>query len=254
MSAPPKSEGSSFTFRAMTNPWAVETLEDFNFLCCPECLFRSKDSSDFQEHAMTNHPLSMTFFDPKDEKNIKNEPFDNESVLIEVAADPLMIEKIKDEEDVKTINQIPVNNVQEDNAGFQCQGCDKSFLYHTDYMQHVKNHKSWECKECGQIYKTMNLLQKHAHFHARKRSQVLLEDTNDEPDRKQSKMSCQDCLKDFTNSHEYNLHFAVNHMSLNNQPSLAGPSSRKCDLCLETFSTISAFNNHFDEVHVMKKK
>lgn len=244
----------------MANPWAVETLEDFNFLCCPECIFRSKDSNDFEEHAMTNHPLSVTFFQPKEDKkfNIKNEPsetLDEKSELVEVAADPLMVEKLSDE-DVKDFDQVPVETrlVEEvDNAGFKCQGCDKSFLFYQDYLEHANNHKSWTCKDCGQMYKTLNLLQKHAHFHSRKRIQTLLDDPKLEPNAKLQKMSCQDCSIDFTNNHEYNLHVAANHMNFNKQP-LAGPSSRNCDLCSETFDSINAFNNHFDEVHIMGRK
>ena len=40
------------------NPWLVETLEDFNFLCCPECAYKSKDDGAFMDHAIENHPKS----------------------------------------------------------------------------------------------------------------------------------------------------------------------------------------------------
>ena len=44
------------------NPWVVASLDEFNFLCCPECIFRTKEEITFQVHAMQNHPLSNTFF------------------------------------------------------------------------------------------------------------------------------------------------------------------------------------------------
>ena len=34
------------------NPWLVENMEAFSFYCCPECVFRSKDASFFQLHAL----------------------------------------------------------------------------------------------------------------------------------------------------------------------------------------------------------
>jgi len=47
---------------SLMNPWQVESLSAFNFLCCPECVYRSKEEIAFQDHALTNHPQSKTFF------------------------------------------------------------------------------------------------------------------------------------------------------------------------------------------------
>ena len=44
------------------NPWQVDNIQEFYFLKCPECDFMHKDESDFQNHAVENHPLSVTFF------------------------------------------------------------------------------------------------------------------------------------------------------------------------------------------------
>ena len=46
------------------NPWGVTSIDSFNFLCCPECSFRSKEESNFQSHALQNHPKSKIFFKP----------------------------------------------------------------------------------------------------------------------------------------------------------------------------------------------
>lgn len=51
-------------FDEFQNPWAVTSIESFNFLCCPECVYRSKEKSNFQVHAIKNHPKSKTFFGP----------------------------------------------------------------------------------------------------------------------------------------------------------------------------------------------
>jgi len=47
---------------AGSNPWDVPQIDSFNFLCCPECVYRSKEESTFQAHAVQNHPRSRTFF------------------------------------------------------------------------------------------------------------------------------------------------------------------------------------------------
>ena len=44
------------------NPWAVASIDSFNFLCCPECYFRSKEEVSFQAHAIQNHPKSRKLF------------------------------------------------------------------------------------------------------------------------------------------------------------------------------------------------
>ena len=44
------------------NPWNVQSIQDFNFFCCPECVYRSKEEFEFQEHALQKHEHSKTFF------------------------------------------------------------------------------------------------------------------------------------------------------------------------------------------------
>ena len=46
----------------INNPWMVSNLDSFNYLCCPECVYRSKEESTFQAHAVQNHPRSRVFF------------------------------------------------------------------------------------------------------------------------------------------------------------------------------------------------
>ena len=48
------------------NPWLVESIEVFNFYCCPECNFRSNEANFFQVHALQNHDLSQALFNNLD--------------------------------------------------------------------------------------------------------------------------------------------------------------------------------------------
>ena len=56
----------------MTNPWLVDSIEDFYFLKCPECNFDSKEETNFQIHAVEHHPLSLAFFGKTEAENIEN--------------------------------------------------------------------------------------------------------------------------------------------------------------------------------------
>jgi hypothetical protein len=44
------------------NPWIADNLQAFLFLNCPECAFKTKKQTFFQNHATKNHPLSCVFF------------------------------------------------------------------------------------------------------------------------------------------------------------------------------------------------
>ena len=54
------------------NPWVVESIEEFNFYCCPECDFKSKDEDYFKRHAMESHNKSKIFFTMSKSKNNTN--------------------------------------------------------------------------------------------------------------------------------------------------------------------------------------
>ena len=40
------------------NPWDVENIQEFSFLNCPECDFKTKTETIFQDHAVENHTKS----------------------------------------------------------------------------------------------------------------------------------------------------------------------------------------------------
>ena len=44
------------------NPWQVDSIEVFYYLKCPECKFDTQEEVTFQDHAVSNHPLSFTLF------------------------------------------------------------------------------------------------------------------------------------------------------------------------------------------------
>ena len=48
------------------NPWQVDNIQEFYILKCPECDFMHKEENYFQNHALANHPLSVTFFNDVD--------------------------------------------------------------------------------------------------------------------------------------------------------------------------------------------
>ena len=62
------------------NPWAVESIQAFYILKCPECDFHIREENSFENHATENHPLSLVLFEKQSVKKdfdaikIKQEP------------------------------------------------------------------------------------------------------------------------------------------------------------------------------------
>ena len=53
-----------------TNPWQVDSVQDFICLKCPECAFCSKEEKCFQKHAINCHPLSFILFGEQNEQKV----------------------------------------------------------------------------------------------------------------------------------------------------------------------------------------
>ena len=72
------------------NPWLVENIDDFNFLCCPECAYKSKDEDAFIEHAFDNHPKSKEslIFRDAEEESSEKKTIQNEKKVVKVISPP----------------------------------------------------------------------------------------------------------------------------------------------------------------------
>ena len=55
-----------------SNPWQVDSIQAFNCLKCPECMFFSQEENDFKGHAIENHPMSNTLFGNFDDEQKSN--------------------------------------------------------------------------------------------------------------------------------------------------------------------------------------
>ena len=41
-----------------TNPWLVQSFDEFLYYCCPECNYKCQQQQDFNSHALMIHPLA----------------------------------------------------------------------------------------------------------------------------------------------------------------------------------------------------
>ena len=99
------------------NPWLVENLDDFNFLCCPECAYKSKDDGAFMDHAIENHPKSKesSVFSEADKESNKKITAGSLKKGVKVISLPINLASI----------DIPQKDFEEDN---QLLDIDKSVV------------------------------------------------------------------------------------------------------------------------------
>ena len=78
---------STFSGKMAYNPWQVHSIQDFSFLNCPECSFKSKEENFFQVHALQNHGQAKSFFlDPENNGAESNQSifYGDKSNLVQV--------------------------------------------------------------------------------------------------------------------------------------------------------------------------
>ena len=79
------------------NPWLVEDLDDFYFLCCPECAYKSKDDEAFIDHAVENHPKSKasSVFSEAEQKLSKQHSISKVEKVVKVIGPPENVQNLK---------------------------------------------------------------------------------------------------------------------------------------------------------------
>jgi len=120
------------------NPWLVENMEAFSFYCCPECVFRSKDPSFFQLHALQNHAQSKSFFHGietneqlgLESEKVKQELLEVEPDILEMNDEPVLDDPVLDEMPIKNEilddNEIKKEDPLDDEEYYMNPGLDES--------------------------------------------------------------------------------------------------------------------------------
>ena len=86
------------------NPWIVGNIDDFNFLCCPECAYKSKDEVLFETHAIENHPKSSVLFE-KAEGSDKTTIAKRKPAILKVVKENVPVNKDSAMIDIATIQE-----------------------------------------------------------------------------------------------------------------------------------------------------
>ena len=100
------------------NPWQVDSIKEFYFLKCPECDFTHREETDFENHAVANHPLSSVFF-VQSENILEN--IDNKGNKSESIEPDSTIKVVNESEDQSSVSQnLLFDSKNEDGTSEQC--------------------------------------------------------------------------------------------------------------------------------------
>ena len=165
----------------------MQSIYDFNYFCCPECVYQSKEELLFQEHALQKHEQSKSFFQNSNNISYGNEEdtfsenhnFD-EYIIVEpntyckseVNSDPITTENYEPLKEIKT-ELISTDNdikhyyekISEDGGNYESSG---------DYVENKQmsakkkrkkateeNPNKFQCQFCPQLTMQKLSLRKH---------------------------------------------------------------------------------------------
>ena len=136
------------------NPWAVNSIHDFSYFCCPDCEHKSQDKQSFVDHALYFHSKEFEV----SQKMIKDDSLSD----VIVPEDPELNVKsedcVKDEcpnSDLSDEQDISIESSETIVMKFPCWLCnyapDKGSLLktHARKMHKTQSRKDYPCPECG---------------------------------------------------------------------------------------------------------
>ena len=144
------------------NPWSVESIQDFMFINCPECVYKTKDEHSFEDHAIQNHPQAHVLFNT----DVKSEYVDGDNVVKEEPMDVIQ-DDYSEEKDFSLKNEVNETYAPEsymsieewikevekkaiETDDFSCKFCDKNFRRAAYLNKHLRSYK--KCDICAIVF------------------------------------------------------------------------------------------------------
>ena len=219
--------------------WKVETVEEFKFYCCPECDYKCKEHSSFQNHVIEKHSKSSINLFHENEI-VKSEHENNNS---DVENNPLPIDvtiHVKDEPYEPEIDEPEMDHFDE-------EICENDAVIKSERIS----------------YKRKSKLMLHSY-----NDDEDFDDSKEDIDKqslkileKKKKYSCNICAKEFVKKSEMILHKKHEHASnikceecnkkFEEFKDLAKKNNEKpyCETCDKKFSFATNYIRHVKKLH-----
>ena len=213
------------------NPWAVESIYDYQYFCCPECETKWQVKQDFVSHAIDHHPTSILALQHITDGSIDDVEFPMES--LEVKTELL--------EDIKTGNYLEDTLKHEsdsDHDSLPLSGNETDIISQNmkDPETVTNEVEKWKCDKCQSMFKSkdqMNLHMKKKHKPLPKRSAPFL---------------CGLCGKTLIGHHNMRRHERDKHGIQNLKFRRVDRTVKiQCLKCDKTFDKAETLNSHIIE-------
>lgn len=202
-----------------SNPWAVDSLEDFLVFHCPECGEFCQAKQDFIDHAFASHPINaQALYTIKDQTSM----YDIQLPIINFNCK----EEDDDDDDIKPdIEDLEVEQDPEDfKRSKKCEECKRIFFKSEYFIIHqVKEHgnlQGYPCNQCDSIVNEIELLDHH-------------ESTDS--------FECPKCTLKWTSIYALTLHLGIEHDQL--KPLV-------CEFCAACFTNADHLRRHRKNLHL----
>ena len=252
------------------NPWEVASVQEFAFLNCPECAFKHKEESSFQDHALKYHPRSSILFETTHELTLSDHSTVIENIIISdiIVKDDNQIVFQESHEYVNTAvkDDIPIIHTKEKVLSKKDDNVEEFFIQVLD-----ENKSAIEENEKEEEVEVEPLKENDLRQMTRKKTKSVqalinvLEELSDDPYKcitcekafprvidmkehckaehtdKDGKFICKHCGKGIISLRRLVAHIRNSHVS------------KKCQICGKVLK-LSVFNRHMVGVHGDKNK
>ena len=242
----------------MANPWSCQSLYDYLYFCCPECETKCPIKQDFVNHAILEHPTSLSYFNKIEDGSTEDISFPNnqfEQDDFDMKELVLVKDEIVDEEE---------NIVNIDNTHIKNENLSEKDYNPSDLVDHKKKipKKSFSIKsvksdsnpskakrsipqqelkeEAENVKNENNSLELENHEELKDKVQKC---NSKKPKLQQS--LCTICGDTFTSSTRLKLHEFKEHRIADKKIKSAIVNIKiQCDKCQITFEDTFKLNNH----------
>ena len=231
----------------MVNPWQVDSIEAFNCLMCPECIFITKEKNLFEKHAVDNHPLSHVLFGLSNE-NLTDfiEETDKNSKSLQDLNGTTLNTKLNFEahldEDSFEISYENIENVKESNDAQGHEGISFNPCYikyedseeiSNEIIENNKKRQDAQVHE-GIKFNPFDITEEDSEGDSEEISDEMIENESKDT------LLCPICGKHFCNQRSKQRHIQTIH---------EGKKPYRCDPCRVNFSQKGHLNEHIYRIH-----
>ena len=130
-----------------TNPWQVQSIDEFLFYCCPECDTKVKDSKDFVIHALVRHEDARGSLLMQNEASMIDHKENAKSSDCDLVISKTEIVKVKTNEKSKEVEVVDIEN-EEPNGSQNSANNDEDEIVILDSTQNVCDNSKVKGEAC----------------------------------------------------------------------------------------------------------